>query len=109
MTVVSGVLLVLGAAFVLVSAVGMVRFHDTFERMHAASKASSIGIIALGLGGAVVADARSALALLLVVALHVITVPVGSHLVSRATHAARARGDHGQDGGPSAEGTDAGT
>ncbi len=87
----------------MLSAVGMVRFHHTFERMHAASKASSIGIMALGLGGALVVDVGAAMALLLVVALHFITVPVGSHLVSRSAHRAghgAADGREGEDDGP---------
>lgn len=92
METVSGVLLVAGAVFVLLAAVGVVRFHHTFERMHAASKASSLGIMLLGLGGVIVLDVEAATALVLVVVLHLVTVPIGSHLVGRSAH------DDGVDG-----------
>lgn len=92
MTIVSDVLLVLGAVMILLSGVGVLRFHDTFERMHAASKGPSLGIILVGVGAALHLDARSAAAVLLVVVLHLVTVPVGSHLVGKASYRRRTEG-----------------
>jgi multicomponent Na+:H+ antiporter subunit G len=92
MTIVSDVLLVLGAVMILLSGVGVLRFHDTFERMHAASKGPSLGIILVGVGAALHLDARSAAAVLLVVVLHLVTVPVGSHLVGKSAYRGRDEG-----------------
>jgi multicomponent Na+:H+ antiporter subunit G len=92
MTVVSDVLLVLGAVIILLSGVGVLRFHHTFERMHAASKGPSLGIILVGVGAALHLDARSAAAVLLVVVLHLVTIPVGSHLVGKSAYRSREQG-----------------
>ena len=86
MDVLAGVLLVSGSVFMFLAGFGMLRFRETFERMHAASKASSLGIILIGVGAALRLDTRSVLAIALVVVLHLLTVPVGAHLIGRSAH-----------------------
>jgi multicomponent Na+:H+ antiporter subunit G len=92
MTIVSDILLVLGAVMILLSGVGVLRFHQPFERMHAASKGPSLGIILVGVGAALHLDARSAAAVILVVVLHIVTIPVGSHLVGKSAYRSRDEG-----------------
>ena len=41
--IIAAVLIVLGAAFVLLAAVGVIRLPDLLSRIHAASKAGSVG------------------------------------------------------------------
>ena len=50
------VLAVAGAVFVLLAGVGALRFPDVYARMHAATKASTLGIALVGLATAVALD-----------------------------------------------------
>jgi multicomponent Na+:H+ antiporter subunit G len=87
MHVVSGVLLIAGAAFVLIGGIGVIRFGDFLSRTHAQAKAPTMGLILCAAGAAL--ELRSAVAvctLVLVVILQLITVPVGTHMLGRAAH-----------------------
>ncbi|MTB88340.1 monovalent cation/H(+) antiporter subunit G [Aeromicrobium senzhongii] len=84
--VVAGILLVLGAAFALVAAVGVVRFPDVLTRMHAATKPQTFGLLLILAGLALRIDSMSDLTLVAVVALfQLLTAPVSAHMVARAT------------------------
>ncbi|MFT5563988.1 MAG: multicomponent Na+:H+ antiporter subunit G [Myxococcota bacterium] len=87
MEVLSGILMMTGAALALIAGIGLQRFDDVFARMHAATKPATLGL-ALVLGGAAlqVPDAGNVAKLMLVVLLQFITAPVGSHLIGRAAH-----------------------
>lgn len=87
MEILSGILLVVGAALAVIAGIGLQRFPDVFARMHAATKPATLGL-ALVLGGAALqaSDAGSVAKLLLVVALQFATAPIGSHLVGRAAY-----------------------
>ena len=87
------VLLVLGAAWTLLAAVGVLRFGDVYARMHAATKATTLGL-ALALGGAAVhLEGADAAKLALVGVLVFLTAPAGAHLVGRAAHRSPGRVD----------------
>jgi len=76
-----------GAALMLASAVGVIRFPSVFHRMHALSVGGASGIGLIAIGAAVGADEPKAiLPLLAVVAFQFMTVPVASHLIGRAAH-----------------------
>lgn len=81
-----------GALLTLVSAVGVTRFDDALEQMHALTKASTIGLGLVAVGAAFLLptanDITSALA---AAALYVFTVPIGAALLGRATHLADRR------------------
>ncbi len=86
-----GALLVLaGAAFMAVSALGIVRLPDVLTRMHAATKAATLGTGLLTAAIAVLHPQLGvisrAVAFLIVV---VLTGPVGAHVLARATYYAR--------------------
>ena len=76
-----------GAAFMLLAGVGVVRFGDALARMHALSKASTMGVFLL-LGGAAVSlrDANDITSVVLAGLLHLLTSPPASNLLSRATY-----------------------
>jgi multicomponent Na+:H+ antiporter subunit G len=79
-----------GTALTLVAAVGVLRFPDVFARMHALTKASTVGVVLALLGGAVTLDnANDVTTLLLAAALQVLTLPVATNLLSRSTYMAR--------------------
>ncbi len=50
MPVLISILVLTGAIFILISAIGLVRFGDLFSRIHAITKASSFGILLLLIG-----------------------------------------------------------
>lgn len=91
-------LLVAGAFFALVAALGILRFPDVFMRLHAAAKAGTLGVgcvlvaVAVFFGDTgVTAKALAAVVFLL------LTAPVASHFIGRAAHEAGAplwRGTH---------------
>lgn len=81
------ILALLGAAFMLLAGVGVVRFGDVFARMHALSKASTLAVVLL-FGGAIVSlrDANDITSVVLAGILHLLTSPPASNLLSRATY-----------------------
>jgi multicomponent Na+:H+ antiporter subunit G len=79
----------LGAVLTLLSAVGVVRFTDVFERSHALTKASTIGLVLVLVGAAVeVGNTNDATNLILAGILQVITMPVGANLMNAAVYKA---------------------
>ena len=81
------VFLLLGAAFTFVAALGIARFPDLFTRMHAASKAGTLGL-GFMLAGAALAFPGVAVPLkaLLVLLFIFLTAPVAGHMISRAAY-----------------------
>lgn len=86
---IAGVLVVIGASFALVAALGIVRLPDVYSRMHAASKAGTVGSGAMLIALAVFAeDAATTLRALAAVAFVMLTAPVSAHLLARAAYSA---------------------
>jgi multicomponent Na+:H+ antiporter subunit G len=84
---VTGILLVLGSAFVFLSAVGLVRMPDLFSRMQAATKASTLGIGLILLGVAIYfSNLAVTTRAFLVVAFVFMTAPVAAHMIGRAAY-----------------------
>ena len=79
-----------GAALVLVGAIGVLRFPDALARMHALTKASTVGLALVALGAAFVLqsanDITSAVGAAL---LQLLTLPISAFLLARATYLAR--------------------
>jgi multicomponent Na+:H+ antiporter subunit G len=89
------VLALSGAALTLVAAIGVVRFPDVLARMHALTKASTVGLVLVLLGGAVTIDnLNDVTTLLLAAAVQVLTMPVAANLMSRSTYMARGITSH---------------
>lgn len=83
------VLVLVGASFTFLAALGTLRFTDVFSRMHALTKASTLGLLFVVAGAAVRLDhVNDRTSLVLAALLHVLTSPVGSNLLSRATYLA---------------------
>lgn len=74
-----------GAGFMLVAAIGILRLPDLYQRLHATSKAATLGV-ALILSGAAVASGELGLAsrCAMAVIFFVLSAPVGAHLIARA-------------------------
>lgn len=87
MNVLGGILLILGAGFVLIGAIGVVRFKTPTERLHAAAKGPTLGLLLLGAGTAVtIATTAAAIGIVLVIVLQLLAGPLGSHMIGRAIH-----------------------
>lgn len=82
---VAAVLVLIGCAFTLIAAIGVVRLPDLPTRMHAATKPQVIGLMLVVSGLALRLRDPSVLGLLLfVVMLQMATSVVSSHMVARA-------------------------
>lgn len=85
--VVSAVFMLAAVGFVLLAAVGLQRFDDVFSRIHAATKAVTLGVILVATGAAFQMERTSdVVKLLLAVVLQLISAPVSAHMVGRATY-----------------------
>ena len=88
----SAAVLVIGALFSLLAAVGILRLPDLFTRMHAASKAGAVGAgLALIAVALVSFNAPVNLRALLGVVFLLLTTPVSAHLLARAAYQAGIR------------------
>jgi len=76
-----------GLFFMLVGAIGIVRFPDAYNRMHAASKCSTLGLAGLMLGVVFhLGSLAIAIKALLVIVFAFVATPVGSHILAKAAH-----------------------
>lgn len=82
-------LLLIGSAFMLLAAIGVLRMPDLYIRLQATSKAATLGVGGILLAVAIHADSLAiSLRAGLGVAFFFITIPVSAHLLARAAYAA---------------------
>lgn len=85
--VASAVLILTGVTLNLLGAIGLNRFDDVFARMHAATKATTLGMVLVLAGSALQMSALGdAVKLMLVIVPQLITAPVGAHMIGRAAY-----------------------
>jgi multicomponent Na+:H+ antiporter subunit G len=84
---ISAFFLVSGSLFMLVAAIGVVKFSDVYMRMHAITKASSLGAI-LMLFGVAIYHVQWIVWIegLMVVFFIIFTTPIGAHMIAKAAH-----------------------
>lgn len=86
---IAGILILVGALFTLTASVGLLRLPDLYTRMHAASKAGTLGSCVMLLALALQSnDGAIALRALAGVLFFLMTVPISSHLLAKASHGA---------------------
>lgn len=79
-------LALLGSALVLVAGIGVLRFDEPLARLHALTKASTLGIVLVFLGAAVFLDRPNDWTSLLLAAITQLgTSPIAAGLISRST------------------------
>ncbi len=93
MNVVRDVFLLGGAALALVAGLGLMRFATPYARFHAAGKASPVAFVLVAIGASIGLGWGGAARLAVATAAMVLTLPIGVHLLFRATHRT-AGGDH---------------
>jgi multicomponent Na+:H+ antiporter subunit G len=84
--VLSAVLLLSGAAFSVLGAVGVLRFPDVPSRLQAATKPQTLGLLLILVGAALQLPVAHAAGLVLVAAFQVLTAPVLSQLFGRTAY-----------------------
>ena len=87
MSIVSGAFLIAGTLLTMIGGIGVVRFPDLMSRMHAAAKAPTLGLLLIAIGAAIqIRTAHAIATLVLVVILQLLTSPVATHMLGRASH-----------------------
>jgi multicomponent Na+:H+ antiporter subunit G len=80
-------LVVVGVAFLTVGTVGLLRLPDVYNRMHATSKATTLGAASIALATFVFyGPGGTGLNALVTVVFLFVTAPTGAHMISQAAH-----------------------
>ncbi len=85
--IVVGALAVSGAALMLLAGAGVLRFPDLYSRIHAATKAPTLGVALISLAGAIALGEGRGKILLAVVVIF-ITAPSAAHFIGRSAYRA---------------------
>ena len=86
-SVVGDILIVLGSVWFVLAGLGVARLGDSLARVHAATKATTLGMILVVLGAAVQLPMEDGLRIALAILLIALTNPLGGHLLGRAVEA----------------------
>lgn len=83
---IAGICVLVGSGFVFIAGLGIARLEDTLNRMHASTKAGTLGSI-LSLAGAAIFFASDAVTLkaVAIILFLLLTAPVAAHMIGRAT------------------------
>jgi multicomponent Na+:H+ antiporter subunit G len=80
-------LVAVGVAFLIVGTVGLLRLPDVYNRMHATSKATTLGAASIALATFVFyGPGGTGLSALVTVLFLFLTAPTGAHVISQAAH-----------------------
>ncbi|MBT8413446.1 MAG: monovalent cation/H(+) antiporter subunit G [Boseongicola sp.] len=83
---IAGVLILLGAAFTFIAALGLVRLPDIFTRMHASTKAGVLGSsLILIAGGILFGDGGTWARVIAAIFFLLLTAPIAAHMIGRAS------------------------
>lgn len=87
MRIVGHLLVGIGSLLLLLAAVGILRLPDVFARMHAGTKAASLGVACVLAGTAVLAPTpATAVKVTLAILFQFATAPVAAHVIGRAAY-----------------------
>ncbi len=80
-------LLISGSLFMLVAAIGVIKLSDVYMRMHAITKAASLGaILMLAAVSLIYVQWIVWVEALMVVVFVILTAPIASHMIAKAAH-----------------------
>jgi len=84
---IANILLIIGGVFYMLGGLGVLRMPDTFNRIQAGTKATTLGAfsILLGIG---ISDPSSLLKVVLIIILIALTNPIGSSSLAKAAYQA---------------------
>jgi len=85
--ILSGLIVLLGSFFILISAIGLIKMPDLFTRMSATTKASTLGVGLVLLGTALFwQDIGISARAIIIVTFLFLTAPVAAHIIGRAAY-----------------------
>lgn len=85
MDIIFVLLILLGSIFILVAAIGLVRFNDLYSRMHATTKATSFGLLLLIIGvGIFFSSGTVWLKAIMVIVFIYLTAPLAAHSIAKS-------------------------
>ncbi|WDE95454.1 monovalent cation/H(+) antiporter subunit G [Lentisphaera profundi] len=92
MSLLLSIILIIGAAFTTIAAIGLIRFPDFYTRMHAATKAGAFGgIIILLLCAFYFASLKVAIIVFVNIIFFYFTAPVAAHMIARSAYINRVK------------------
>ncbi len=96
--IVIDVLIAIGVIFALAGTLGVMRMPDTFCRMQASTCVTTLGVIGVGLGALlytifIMGSAATAVKVLVICGLVLVTNPVGAHAIAKGAYQAGIRPD----------------
>jgi multicomponent Na+:H+ antiporter subunit G len=85
--IIRDIFLIIGASFLLLASIGIIRMPDLYTRIQAATKASTLGVGCIILALAIhFNDTAVSVRALLVIAFFFLTAPVAAHVIGRAAY-----------------------
>ena len=83
--ILAGILVLAGSGFTLIAAIGILRYPDLLMRMHASTKAGTLGsILVLAAMALVVAEGTVTAKTIATVLFLLLTAPIAAHMIGRA-------------------------
>ncbi|MFC4404041.1 monovalent cation/H(+) antiporter subunit G [Gracilibacillus xinjiangensis] len=82
-------LLIFGTFFIISATIGVIRFPDVYTRLHASTKAATLGISGILIGAFIFLYAEHGIVsgkLILGIIFVLLTAPVSAHMIGRAAH-----------------------
>lgn len=81
------ILLILGALFMLLASIGLLRLPDIYMRMHAVTKAPTLGTLLMFTGLCIqFTDLSTIIKSAVIIFFIFLTIPVATHMIGRAAH-----------------------
>jgi multicomponent Na+:H+ antiporter subunit G len=81
------VLVLAGAALALIAGIGVLRLPTVYERLHAATKPATLGLVFVCMGAALrLADTDDSAKLILAIVLQLLTIPIAAHAIGQAVY-----------------------
>jgi multicomponent Na+:H+ antiporter subunit G len=84
--IITAALIVIGGLFLTVGTLGLIRLPDVYNRMHATTKATTMGTASIFLAATTSFGFGPGMTSLIAVLFLFLTAPTGAHLISRAAH-----------------------
>lgn len=87
--VIAGIFILIGTIISFISAIGLVRLPDVYTRSHAASKASTLGVLSTLIGTLlffIISEGYFSIRLILGIIFVFLTAPVAAHMICRSAY-----------------------
>ncbi|HVL90658.1 MAG TPA: monovalent cation/H(+) antiporter subunit G [Actinomycetota bacterium] len=88
MKVAASIFVLTGASLMVIAGVGLLRLPDVFSRMHAQTKAATLGLACILTGTALSLPGPAVAKVVLALVFQLITAPVAAHMIGRAAYRA---------------------